>query len=112
MPKGTRSRLRPHPSHLRISRGQYKEYARFYGTYRSTTGKTKRFSYAVRVNPRLSRAVKYRLMVVMVNALLNKNVPQHRQGQVFPNFHELLLYTPWFRVRKLLQYKAGMHYVR
>lgn len=112
MPRGTRSRLRPLPPHLRMRRVLYREYARFYGTYRSMTGKTKRFSFAVKVDPRLSPKAKYEYIVMTCNALLDRYAPQHKQGQIFATFNELLNETPWFRVRKILRYKAGMRYER
>lgn len=106
--------FRPAPLSLRQLRYgvRYNEYARFYGNYVSMTGKRKRFSFQIRVSPRLSGRQKYRLIVRTCNALLDNTIPQHRQGEVFDNFGDLLKRTKWFRVRKLRQYEAGMVYER
>jgi hypothetical protein len=93
-------------------RARHNEYARFYGNYVSMTGKKKRFSFQVTVNPRLKNKQKYRLIVKTVGALLNNTIPEHVQGEVFDSFQELHYKTRWLRVRRLNEYKAGMHYER
>lgn len=110
MPRG----FRTVPSSLRRLRygARYREYARFYGLYINRIGKRKRFSYSVRISPRLSNRRKYRYIVIVCNALLNKEIPEHRQGEVFYSFRELLHETRWVRVRRLLEYHAGVEYER
>ena len=109
-----KERFRPAPAYLRASRhgARYRGYARFYGLYETMRGNKKRFSFSVRVNPRLTNAEKYRYIVIVCNELLNKEIPEHRQGDVFSSFRELLFRTDWFRVRKLIDYKAGVVYER
>lgn len=91
---------------------RYKELARFYLNYITMTGKRKRASFTVKVEPSLSNGAKYKLMVAVCNNIKNRNIPQHVQGQIFHGFHELMRRTPWFRVRRIEYYQAGMHYVR
>jgi hypothetical protein len=109
-----RERFRPAPPYLRASRNRarYREYARFYGLYVNRAGKRNRFSFSVRVNPRLTNAEKYRYYVSVCNALLSEEIPEHRQGDIFDSFRELLWRTNWFRVRRLVEYKAGAVYER
>ncbi|MEM2111349.1 MAG: hypothetical protein QXX08_05675 [Candidatus Bathyarchaeia archaeon] len=108
------SRFRPVTLALRWLRSgaRYREYARFYGSYVTITGKIKRFSFSVKVNPRLNNRVKYRRIVTVCNSLLDKMIPEHKQGDIFNTFAELLYRTRWFRVRRLRNYQAGMVYER
>jgi len=107
-----RSEFRPVPRSLvRLrQRARYREYARFYGNYTSMTGKRKRFSFSVRISPRLSNRAKYEFMVETCNALKDRMVPEHTLGEVFSSFGELLDRTVWFRIRRLRNYKAGVIY--
>jgi len=91
---------------------RYREYARFYVNYTSMTGKRKRASFAVRVEPSLSNRAKHNLMVSVCNNILNKKIPQHVQGEVFHGFYALMRGTPWFEVRSVQNYEAGMVYER
>lgn len=107
-------KFRPVPLHLKQLRygAQHSQYARFYGLYQTITGKKKRFSYVVKISQRLSERQVYRLMVVACGALLDSAIPEHKRGQVFSSFGELLRRTRWFRIRKIIRYKAGVIYER
>ena len=111
-----RRKLRPVPSSLRrLRRGaRYDWHGRFYGLYETTTGKRKRFSFQVRVGSALKRNRRKLgwLMRMTVRALKDKTVPQHRQGEVFSSFRELIFKTRWFKVRRMLDYRAGVIYER
>lgn len=91
---------------------RYREFARFYLNYISMAGKSKRASFAVKVEPSLSNRAKHNLIVAVVNNILNKKIPQHVQGQIFHGFYSLVRGTPWYSVRKVSYYKAGMVYER
>ena len=87
---------------------------RVYGLVETLTGKRKRISFQVKVSTALLRN-KQKLMQLIratVNAIkYQKTIPVHRQGDVFSSFKELFG-TKWVRIRRLLDYKAGMHYER
>jgi len=104
--------FRPVPRDLRRlrRRARIREYARFYGNYTSMTGKRKRFSFSIRISPRISNRAKYEFMVETCNALKDKQVPEHTLGEVFSSFGELLDGTVWFRIRRLRNYRAGVIY--
>lgn len=106
--------IRSVPSHYVHGRrrARYREYARFYANYISMTGKKKRASFAVKVEPSLTNRAKHKLMVSVCNNILNKKIPQHVRGQIFHGFYALVRGTPWFGVRKILYYQAGMVYER
>jgi len=111
-----RGQLRPAPLSLRrLRRGASHDwYARFYGLYETATGKIKRFSFQVRVGSALKRNRRKLgwLIRTTVRALKDETVPEHRQGEVFSSFRELIFNTSWFKVRRLLDYKAGVIYER
>ena len=89
------------------------EYARFYGLYVNRVGKRKRFSFAVRVDLRMSNREIHKNIAIVCNAInYDWTMPGHRLGHFFHSFHELLNETPWFKVRRIVRYKAGAHYVR
>jgi hypothetical protein len=44
------------------------------------------------------------------NNILDKEVPVHKQGDIFSGFGELFEETKWVRVRKVHWYEAGVHY--
>jgi hypothetical protein len=106
--------FRPVPSSLRATRvfARHREYARFYGSYRSETGKTRRFSFQVKIARSLSNRKKSILIRNVVSNILDRRVPVHKMGQSFSSFRELLRRTTWVRVRRILDYKAGVKYVR
>lgn len=91
---------------------RYNEYARVYCTYVTLNGKIKRASFAVKIEPSLSNKAKQRLIAAICNFIKDKNIPEHVSGQIFHGFHELMRRTPWFRVRRIENYEAGMHYAR
>jgi hypothetical protein len=111
-----RRKLRQVPSSLRrLRRGASHDwYARFYGLYETATGKIKRFSFQVRIGSALKRNRRKLawLMRMTVRALKDRTVPEHTQGEVFSSFRELIFKTSWFKVRRLLDYKAGVIYER
>jgi len=102
------------PLHLRARRDRViqRDYARFYGSYRATTGQTRRFSFQVKVSRRLSARDKMKLIRTVCLNIKDRELPAHKMGQTFDSFKELLRRTAWFRVRRILNYQAGMRYVR
>ena len=80
--------------------------------YETAQGKIKRHSWAVTVDHYKNRIVQYRLMKHMVGKLLRNQIPLCKQGHVFDDFGDLLIATPWIRVRKVRRYEAGMVYVK
>jgi hypothetical protein len=105
------------PSRLtRIRYGApYRGDLRVYGLVETETGKRKRISFQVKVGSALMKN-KQKLMQLIratVNSIkYQKMIPVHRQGDVFSSFKELFDRTKWVRIRRLLDYKAGMHYER
>jgi len=89
-------------------------YARFYGNYDTLTGKRKRFSFQVRVSPAIqrNRRALSEFIRTTCNNLLDRNIPEHEQGETFHTFGDLLRRTRWFRVRKVRNYEAGVLYER
>jgi hypothetical protein len=108
-----RPQFRKVPIYLQAIRPaiRHREYARFYGLYETMDGKRKRFSFGVKISPKLTNRQLYSLIVITCNNLLDKRVPEHRAGEFFPSFRDLFR-TRWIRVRKLLRYQAGVHYER
>ena len=111
MPKG----YRPVPERLRRMRigATHRWFARFYGTYETITGKLGRLSFQVYDSPELRRNRKVLAdnIRMTVEALLERNVPEHEQGETFHSFRDLML-ARWFRVRRLRDYEAGVLYGR
>jgi hypothetical protein len=101
-------KFRPLPVHTR-GRVQSKEYARFYGNYITNTGKRKRASFQVNISGYRGKA-KYLLIKNVCTRLLKREIPEHKQGQVFSSYDELMHRTHWFRVRRIERYKAGVRY--
>jgi len=93
----------------------YRGDLRVYGLVETLTGKLKRISFQVKVGSSLMKN-KQKLMQLIratVTAIkYHKKIPVHRQGDVFSSFKELFDRTKWVRIRRLLDYKAGMHYER
>lgn len=112
MPKG---RFRPAPEHLKLMRigATHRWFARFYGNYETITGKLRRFSFQVRISPELrqDRRALANYMRMTCGSLLDRNVPEHVQGETFDSFRDLML-ARWFRVRKVRNYEAGVAYGR
>jgi hypothetical protein len=112
-----KKKLRAIPSRLKRMRygAPYRGDLRVYGLVETLTGKRKRISFQVKVSTALLRN-KQKLMQLIratVNVIKNqKMIPVHRQGDVFSSFKELFDRTKWVRIRRLLDYKAGMHYER
>lgn len=105
-------RFRILPGYLRYSRVYSNNFARFYGLYLSSLGKAYRFSFQVQVAPSMSKERLSQLIRLTVGRLkIMSTIPQHRQGQVFKSFQELFK-VPWFRVRRLVKYRAGVVYER
>ena len=108
-------RLIPLPIYVKALRGKTRQqdYARFYGLYETIMPRRKkRFSFVVRISPKLSNRQVYKKMVEIQNALLNEKIPKHWRGQIFKSFNELLNKTPWKKVRKIHKYQAGVVYER
>ena len=116
MPRGVRrlkrKAFRPRPYIPRPTFGRVRKYARFYGLYRSKTGKTKCFAFQVYLSPKIDNRQIQRYMVVVCNLLLDRNLPVHKSGEVFSSFRDLIWGTKWVRIRKLLSYEAGVEYER
>jgi hypothetical protein len=89
-----------------------KQYARFYGNYTTKTGKRKRFSFKVKVNPDKKRSAQYTLMKTTCHRVKNNKIPPVPNGFVFDDFGDLLNVQDWIKVRKVHSYKAGMQYER
>ena len=107
-----RRRLRPLPTDLRKQRVIRRQYARFYGNYTTKTGKMKRFSFKVKVDPYKRRSAQYILMKLTCHRLKNGKIPPVPNGFVFQDFGDLLNVQPWIRVQRVYPYKAGMQYER
>jgi hypothetical protein len=111
MPKG----YRPVPERLRRMRigATHRWFARFYGNYETITGHLRRFSFQVRISSELSqdRRALANYMRMICGALLERNVPEHVQGETFHSFRDLML-ARWFRVRRVRNYEAGVAYGR
>jgi len=85
-------------------------YARFYGRFRTLTGEVRGFEFQVRVSPRLSRKLMYRLITHTCNKIkYEKTLPYHKRRQTFYSFHELFS-VPWVRIRRILDYDVRMDY--
>ena len=87
-------------------------YVRAYGNYVTKQGKTKRFSFQIRVKTAMKRMILYKLIRHMCTKLKHNKIPLHKQGQVFENFGELFNLTGWIKVRKVLSYRPGVVYER
>lgn len=66
----------------------------------------------MKMSSKLSNRDKYKLIRDVVLTIKDRKLPEHKMGQRFSSFKELLRRTPWFRVRKILNYEAGIKYVR
>jgi hypothetical protein len=108
-------KLRPTPEYLKGMRigATHRWFARFYGNYETITGKLRRFSFQVRVSPKLSQNRKALANNIRMTCgtLLDGNIPEHMQGDTFHSFIDLRL-ARWFRVRRLRDYEAGVVYGR
>lgn len=89
-----------------------RQYARAYERYESKTGRVKRQSFSVKVDPYKNPIVQYKLMRHLCNKFKNNMIPLVPQGYVFDDFGDLFIATRWIKVGKVLSYKAGMEYVR
>jgi len=109
-------RFRQLPSRLRRMRyGAPNEGdLRVYGLVTTMQGKRKRLSFRVKISPRMMRYRRNLMNLVRatVNAIKDKTIPVHKQGEVFSGFGELFEETKWVKVRKLHWYEAGVHYER
>jgi hypothetical protein len=103
---------RPIPTDLRRRRRIAPDYSNFYGSYITKTGKIKRFSFKVKVNPDKKNSAKYTLMRVTCQRILKNKIPPVPNGFVFDDFGDLLNVQDWIKVRKVRTYKAGMQYNR
>jgi hypothetical protein len=117
MPKRNRRRLppfRPLPIDLRRRRRGMapRQYARAYERYESKTGRVKRQSFSVKVDPDKNPIVQYKLMRHLSNKLKRGLIPLVPQGTMFDDFGDLFIGTRWIKVKKVLSYKVGMEYVR
>lgn len=83
--------------------------ARFYGNFETITGKIRRFSFQVDLGPYWSGAEMYKAVRLVCVNILQDRIPIHEQGQIF-SLDDLLHSTPWFRVRRILDYEVGMTY--
>jgi hypothetical protein len=102
----------PIPTSLKRRRRIAPDYANFYGSYISKTGKIKRFSFKVKVNPDKKNSAKYTLMKMTCQRILKNKIPPVPNGFVFDDFGDLLNVQDWIKVRKVRMYKAGMQYAK
>lgn len=114
MPK---RKFRPVPSRLRRMRygAHYRGDFRVYGLVETMTGKKRRVSFQVRISSALMRNRRKLMELIRATCIAlkyQKKIPAHRQGDVFSSFDELFNTTRWVSIRRLLGYKAGMHYER
>ena len=117
MPRIKKKKFRTVPSRLTRMRygAPYRGDLRVYGLVETLTGKRKRVSFQVKVSSALMRNRRRlsELIRATVNAIkYQETIPVHMQGDVFSSFSELFNRTKWVRIRRLLTYKAGMHYER
>jgi len=108
-------KLRPVPEHLKRMRigATHRWFARFYGNYETLTGKLRRFSFQVKVSPKLRqdrRALAFNMRMIC-SSLLERTVPEHVQGETFQSFRDLRL-ARWLPIRRLRDYEAGIVYGR
>ena len=87
-------------------------FVRAYGNYVTKQGKNKRFSFQVKIREGKNRNVLYSSIKHMCGKLKHNEIPLHKKGEVFDDFGDLLIATPWIKVRKIRQYKAGVVYER
>jgi hypothetical protein len=106
-------KFRPIPVDLRRARVVPRQFARIYVRLETMTGKVKKWSGQVKVDPHKNRTVQYKLMKYTCNRILkNRMIPLAPTGSVFDDFGDFLNATPWGKVRRILSYKVGMEYVR
>ena len=93
----------------RYQRGvKRRRYARFYGRFRSVTGKTKGFEYQVKASKRMRGKALAKLIRHTVGKMLYENaLPVHRRGESFPTF-QTLFRSKWIRIRKVLNYDVNV----
>ena len=89
-----------------------KQYARFYGNYITKTGKKKRFSFMVKVDPAKKRSAQYVLMKMVCKRIKGNKIPPVPNGFTFDDFGDLLVVQDWMHVRNVRRYEAGMLYER
>jgi hypothetical protein len=87
---------------------------RVYGQVTTMEGKKKRISFRVRISERMMRYRRNLLNLIRAtcNNILDKQIPIHKQGEVFSGFGELFEETRWVEVRKVHWYEAGVVYER
>ncbi len=103
-------KFRPLPVSLKRRGVVAVDLARFYGNYETKVGRIKRFSFQFKMPDYLSGKMMHRMIRLVCEKIHYFNlVPLHEQGQTF-KFSELMLRTPWIRVRKVRNYKAGVVY--
>lgn len=104
--------FRPYPlKRKRVKPDDYDK-ARFYGNYETMRGKIKRASFMVKVDlstTRKRRLASKQIAFVIVRGKYQNEIPLHTQGQIFISFGELLR-SPWMKVKKIREYKAGVLY--
>jgi hypothetical protein len=100
------------PTDLKRRRVARKQYARFYGNITTKTGKRKRFSFKVKVDPYKKRSAQYTLMKMTCRRILKNQIPPVPNGFVFDDFGDLLVVQDWIKVRRVHAYEAGMVYER
>jgi hypothetical protein len=103
-------KFRPLPISLRKRRVTPVERAKFYGNYTTKTGQIKRFSFEI-IMPEYINGKTINRMIRLTCQKIKyfKLIPLAKQGQKF-TFGELHQRTPWIKVRKIREYKAGMVY--
>jgi len=85
-----------------------RRYARFYGRYKTTTGKVKGFEWQVKVSERIRPKALFKLIRHACGKLLHENaLPVHRKGETFPNFITLFR-SRWVHIRKILNYDVAV----
>ena len=117
MQRGSRKRgyakaFRVRPPFPRPKIRRVESYARFYGLYKNKKGEVKRMGFYVKINPRYSNRLVGALMRAVCKNLIANRIPEHRLGQTFRSFTDLMLNTRWITIKRLLQYEAGVRYVR
>ena len=104
--------FRPVPIDLRRRRRVAPNYANWYGSYVTKDGRVKRFSFKAKVDPNKNPMVLYKLIRHICNKIKKGQIPAVPNGAILDDFGDLIIATPWIRVRKIRFYKAGMEYER
>lgn len=102
----------PVPTDLSRRRRIAPDMANFYWTVITKTGKIKRNSVKVKVDPNKNPIVLGKLIRYACNKIKSGLIPVVPNGFIFDDFGDFFHGVNWGRVRIVKTYKAGMEYER